>query len=87
MFCRNNLFHKVKDLECVKRSVYSKWDNILDFLVARDDFDFLFWLIDHCKIPNEKYLNHKGGMMILLLHFQMYLTSNTSRGANDGDSM
>ena len=50
----------MKDVECVKRYVDSKWDTVLDRFVTLEQFDFLLELIEHYKIPKEKYIYHKG---------------------------
>ena len=60
LFYRINFFHKVKDVECVERYMDSKWETVLDYLVASEQFDFLLKLIEHYNIPKEKYLYHKG---------------------------
>ena len=50
----------MKDVECVERYMDSKWETVLDYLVASEQFDFLLKLIEHYNIPKEKYLYHKG---------------------------
>ena len=75
----------MKDLECVKSYVDSKWETILDWIVMNEKFDFLLELIESYKIPKEKYLYHKGEMIMLLILFQMYPTFHNFRRAYDGD--
>ena len=74
-------------MECVKSYVDSKWETILDWIVVAEQYDFLLELIESYKIPKEKYLNHKGENIILLVDFQMYKTFHTFRCAYDGDGM
>ena len=78
---------KVKDLECVKSYVDSKWETILDWIVMNEKFDFLLELIESYKIAKERYLNHKGEMIMLFILFQMYPFSPTFRRAYDGDDV
>ena len=77
----------MKHLECVKSYVDSKWETILDWIVMREEYDFLLELIVSYEIPKEKYLNHKGENSILLVDFQMYQTFHTFRRAYDGDGV
>ena len=77
----------MKDLECVKSYVDSKWETILDWIVMTEQYNFLLELIESYKIAKEKYLNHKGENIILLVDFQMYQTVHTFRRAYDGDGV
>ena len=76
----------MKDLDCVKSYVDSKWETILDWTVIGEQFDLLLELIECYKIPMERYIHNKGELIvcyITFIHAYDFLNAFSPEGSSD----